>query len=170
MSAAALLLYCRVTMDVIDPATIEPYRGLINYWGLQTVAMMVTAILIPRLRITSLFGALGIVLALGLVNATVWDTALFFSVPSNFSQQALTLLVSNGVLFWVLVKLLPGIEIEGFAPALVAPVVFTALSLAISTYGRDLDLMDLGRRGAAIVSDVRDRLQAEPEPTTAPNS
>jgi uncharacterized membrane protein YvlD (DUF360 family) len=152
-------------MNAIDPSVIEPYRGLINYWGLQTVAMMLTALVIPRMRITSIFGALGIVLALGLVNATVWDTALFFSVPSSFSRQALTLLAANGALFWVLVKLLPGIEIEGFAPAFVAPVVFTALSLAISTYGRDLDLIELGRRGAEMLGVVRDRLQAPTPPT-----
>lgn len=151
-------------MDAIDPTVIEPYRGLINYWGLQTVAMMLTALVIPRMRITSIFGALGIVLALGLVNATVWDTALFFSVPSSFSKQALTLLASNGIIFWVLVKLLPGIEIEGFAPAFVAPVVFTAISLAISTYGRDLDLLELGRQGAQILSGVRDRLQGAGPP------
>ena len=35
-------------MDVIDPTVIEPYRGLINYWGLQTVAMMLT--MLKRLR------------------------------------------------------------------------------------------------------------------------
>lgn len=146
-------------MEFIDPSVIEPYRGLINYWGLQTVAMMLTALVIPRMKITSIFGALGIVLALGLVNATVWDTALFFSVPSSFSRHALTLLAANGLLFWVLVKLLPGIEIDGFAPALVAPVVFTALSLAISAYGRDLDLLELGRQGAEMLGGVRDRLQ-----------
>ena len=150
-------------MEIVDPSVIEPYRGLINYWGLQTIAMMLTALVIPRMKITSIFGALGIVLALGLVNATVWDTALFFSVPSTFSRQALTLLLSNGVLFWVLVKLLPGIEIEGFAPAFVAPVVFTALSLLISAYGRDLDLIDLSHKGGEILSTVRDRLQS-PEP------
>lgn len=152
-------------MNAIDPSVIEPYRGLINYWGLQTVAMMLTALVIPRMRITSIFGALGIVLALGLVNATVWDTALFFSVPSSFSRQALTLLAANGALFWVLVKVLPGIEIEGFAPAFVAPVVFTALSLAISTYGRDVDLIELGRRGAEMLGVVRDRLQVPTPPT-----
>jgi uncharacterized membrane protein YvlD (DUF360 family) len=151
-------------MEIIDPSVIEPYRGLINYWGLQTVAMMLTALVIPRMKITSIFGALGIVLALGLVNATVWDTALFFSVPSSFSRHALTLLAANGLLFWVLVKLLPGIEIDGFAPALVAPVVFTALSLAISAYGRDLDLLELGRQGAEMLGVVRDRLQTPAAP------
>lgn len=154
-------------MEIIDPSVIEPYRGLINYWGLQTVAMMLTALVIPRMKITSIFGALGIVLALGLINATVWDTALFFSVPSSFSRHALTLLAANGLLFWVLVKLLPGIEIDGFAPAFVAPVVFTALSLAISAYGRDLDLLELGRQGAEMLGVVRDRLQTPTAP--APN-
>jgi len=151
-------------METIDPTVIEPYRGLINYWGLQTVAMMLTALLIPRMKITSIFGALGIVLALGLVNATVWDTALFFSVPSSFSGHALTLLAANGVIFWILVKLLPGIEIDGFAPAFVAPVVFTALSLAISTYGRDIDLIELGRQFAQMLSGMRDRLQTSGSP------
>jgi len=151
-------------MEIFDPSVIEPYRGLINYWGLQTVAMMLTALVIPRMKITSIFGALGIVLALGLVNATVWDTALFFSVPSSFSRHALTLLAANGLLFWVLVKILPGIEIDGFAPALVAPVVFTALSLAISAYGRDLDLLELGRQGAEMLGAVRDRLQTPAAP------
>lgn len=156
-------------MEVIDPSVIEPYRGLINYWGLQTVAMMLTALLIPRMKITSVFGALGIVLALGLVNATVWDTALFFSVPSSFSRHAATLLVANGVLFWVLVKMLPGIDIEGFAPALVAPVVFTALSLAISAYGRDVDLIDLGRQGVEMIGGFRDDLQTpEQAPAKSP--
>jgi uncharacterized membrane protein YvlD (DUF360 family) len=154
-------------MEVIDPTVIEPYRGLINYWGLQTVAMMLTALLIPRMRITSIFGAMGIVLALGLVNATVWDTALFFSVPSSFSGHALTLLAANGLIFWVLVKLLPGIEIDGFAPAFVAPVVFTALSLVISTYGRDIDLIELGRQGAHILSGMRDRLQTSGSPAAS---
>ena len=147
-------------MDLLDPAAIEPFRGTINYWALQTIAMMVTAALIPRMRITSIFGALGIVLALALVNATLWDAALFFSVPASWSRQALTLLAANGVLFWILVKLLPGIEIEGFAAAFVAPVVFTALSLAISAYGRDVDVVELGKKGAELVGMVRDRLNA----------
>jgi len=152
--------------QLLDPSAIEPFRGTINYWALQTIAMMLTAALIPRMRITSIFGALGIVLALALVNATVWDTALFFSVPASVSRQALTLLAANGVLFWVLVKLLPGIEIEGFAPAFVAPVVFTALSLAISAYGREIDVIELGKRGAEMVGVLRDRLNAGAPPAS----
>src|SRR3990172_11967686 len=104
----------------------EPFSGTINYWILQTGAMMLTALLIPKLRITSLLGASLTVLALGLLNATLWDAALFFQIPHAFSTQALVLLAANGAIFWILVKILPGIEIDGVLPALAAPIVFTA--------------------------------------------
>ncbi len=34
----------------------EPFSGTINYWILQMGPMMLTALLIPKLRITSLLG------------------------------------------------------------------------------------------------------------------
>lgn len=110
-----------------------------TYWIFQTLAMLLTAAVIPRLRITSLFGAIAIVACLGFVNSTIWDAALFFSVPSSFTMQALILLLSNGLLFWVLVKILPGIEVQGVVAALAAPVVFTVLSLLIDKYGKSID-------------------------------
>ena len=115
---------------------------VLNYWVLQTFAMGLTALLIPRLRITSIFGAFKIVAALAFFNATLWDAALFFSLPDTMSTQAGMLLVVNGVIFWILVKVLDGIEVEGFLPALVAPVVFTVLSLVIDQYG---SLVDWGK-------------------------
>ena len=126
----------------------------LTYWFLQTVAMMVTALLLPKLRITSPFGALATVIALAFVNSKLWDAALFFSVPDSFSTKTIMLLATNGCIFWVLVKLLPGIEIEGFLPALAAPVVFTVCSLVIDQYGsqvdwvRVLDFVIDGLRGA----------------------
>ena len=105
----------------------------------QTLAMMVTALLLPKVRITSLFGAIGCVVALAIVNATLWDVALFFSIPDSLSLHAALLLVANGFIFWIIAKLLPGIEVEGFFAALIAPVVFTVLSVVFYAYGRSVD-------------------------------
>ncbi len=148
----------------------DPFSGTLNYWLLQTVAMMLTALLIPKMRITGLFGAFLIVLALGLVNATVWDAALFFQVPRAFSTQALVLLAANGVIFWILVKILPGIEVEGVLAALAAPVVFTVLSLLISQYGRDVDWVAVVDRAIDMLETVRERLRSVPAemPADAP--
>jgi putative membrane protein len=110
-----------------------------SYWALQTVAMALTALLIPRLRITSLFGALTTVVALAFVNSKIWDAALFFQIPNSLSIHALLLFITNGVIFWILIKLLPGIEVEGFFPALIAPIVFTFCSLVISAFAPMID-------------------------------
>ena len=124
-------------------------RELANTWVLQTAAMGLTAALLPKLRITGPLGALLTVAALALMNATVWDAGLFASLPGSFSTQTLGLLLANGVLFWVLVKLLPGIEVDGFLPALAAPVIYTGLSVLISQYG-DLHGPRGGQRDRAL--------------------
>jgi putative membrane protein len=105
------------------------------YWGLQTIAMLITAFLIPGLRITGIFGALFIVIALAFVNSSLWDAALFFQIPNHLTTQALLLFIANGFIFWLLAKLLPGIEIDGLLPALAAPIIFTLCSIAIDRYG-----------------------------------
>ncbi len=120
-------------MDIAAaPATLLAFKP--SYWITQTILMGITAFLIPKLRVTSIFGPLLTVVALAFINSTVWSTALFFQVPDRFSTQILVLLLSNGVIFWVLAKLLPGIEVDGILAAIVAPVVFTVLSLAVDRY------------------------------------
>jgi putative membrane protein len=135
-----------------------PTRGFlrmpttVRYWVLQTVAMMLTALVIPRLRITSIIGAIGILVALAFVNATLWSAALFFSVPASPTVEALVLVLANGAIFWVLCKLLPGIEVQGVLPAIVAPVVFTLASMLIARYG---DHVDPEAIGSAVADSIR---------------
>lgn len=110
-----------------------------TFWILQSLAMIFTALLIPKLTITNPLGAIAMVIALAFINTNIWDAALFFNIPNHISTQAATLLLVNGVIFWILVKLLPGIEVEGFLPALIAPLVFTLCNLIIVNYGMQLD-------------------------------
>lgn len=123
----------------MDPRIIELLSFKWEYWGLQTVAMLITAWLLPKLKVTSVLGAFWTVLALGFINSKLWDAALFFQIPDHISSQVLLLFLANGVIFWILVKVLPGIEIEGFLSALIAPVIFTVCSLIIEKYGQQVD-------------------------------
>jgi uncharacterized membrane protein YvlD (DUF360 family) len=127
-----------------------------KYWLLQTCAMMLTALLIPRLTVTGPFGACVGVLGLGLVNATIWDAALFFSLPESLTLRAGLLFLANGILFWVLVKLLPGIEVQGLLPALIAPVVFTVTSVLIAMYAPMMDWSGLFELFLAAFDFLRD--------------
>ena len=52
-------------------------ESALRHWLLQTVAMMLTALVIPRLRITSIIGAFGIVVALAAIPCALaaWVTS-----------------------------------------------------------------------------------------------
>lgn len=132
--------------------------GNYTYWVLQTIAMLFTAFVLPGLRITNLFGAFIIVLLIGLVNSTVWDAALFYQMPDSFTIHSLVLLLSNALMFWLLVKIVPGIEIKGMMIALVAPLVFTLFSLLIHVNFKDARLGVIVTDGIQSLADFRDRL------------
>lgn len=142
----------------------SPVNKMITHWIFQTVAMLLTAALLPRMYVTSILGAFFVVLALAFVNATIWDAALFFSVPNSVTTHAVLLLFANGVLFWALTKLLPGIQIEGFWPAIVAPVIFTVLSVIIDRYGRQIDWPYVLDQMLDMTGRARDYFRAEGRP------
>jgi hypothetical protein len=68
----------------------------------------------------------------------------------------------------IIVKVLPGIEVDGVLPALAAPIVFSLLSVAISTYAKDVDWLGLGKQGMRYVQDVRDKFRDDAPGMTAP--
>lgn len=136
----------------------------ISFWILQTIAMMITAFLLPRLTVSGPLGALGAVIGLAFVNAHIWDAALFFQIPNSFTSHALLLIVANGVVFWILVKVLPGIEVQGVLPAIAAPIVFSICSILINEYGKDVDWKKVYDVSLHEVTEIKKRFTATPTP------
>lgn len=154
-------------MSTPPPEAQLALNQIINLFVLQAVALSITVFLIPRLYITSIFGVILTVLSLALVNSFVWDAALFYSIPDKLSLKAATLLFANGVIFWVLVKLLPGIETRGLIPCLVAPVLFTFITLVLQNHIGSLDWLGLAQDGFDWIQGVRNEL-AVPETAEEP--
>ena len=139
-----------------------------GFWILQTIAMLLTALLIPRLTISGPLAALATVIVLALFNSKLWDVALFFQIPNNFSTHTFLVFIANGLAFWLIVKLLPGIEVEGILPALAAPLVFTITSAALNMYGRDIPWDQVYTQIVQSVHSARDYLSATPTPAPTP--
>ena len=135
--------------------------GMINHAISQIIAMCITILLIPRLWITSIFGAVFILIGISVANAFLWDAALFFSIPQNLSTAAIQLFISNGVLFWILVKFLPGIETEGILPAVVAPVVFSIISSVLHQYAGAVDWISVGSSVVDYVVSYKNDMSVE---------
>ena len=128
-------------------------------WIFQMVAMLLTVTLIPKLELTSVKGLLLIVIAISFVNAYLWDANLFFSMPETLTGRALQLLLVNGAIFWVLVKLLPGIETDGFFPCLLAPLVFTGCSVLAYHYGKSVNWSEVFSQTSTKVIDSSHQLR-----------
>jgi uncharacterized membrane protein YvlD (DUF360 family) len=118
--------------EIISPS-------MFNHGISQLIAMLLTIFFIPRLWVTSPIGAFGILIAIAMVNATFWDTSLFFFLPDTISVNGLKLLLANGVLFWVLVHFVPGIRVQGILPAILAPLLFTLISSLLNVFAADVD-------------------------------
>jgi uncharacterized membrane protein YvlD (DUF360 family) len=127
----------------------------LSYWVIQTFAMALTALLIPNLRITSIFGPILAVVSLSAINFTVWSSDLFSALPNTLSTQALTLFAINGAIFWLVVKILPGIESKGFLPALLAPIVFTTCSVFLPRIVAHVDWQALTTQAQKVVGEAK---------------
>jgi putative membrane protein len=128
----------------------------LKFWAIQTGAMMLTAFLLPGLTVSGPIPAFATVAALAFINAHLWDAALFFEIPQTFGQAQLIVLLANAAIFWLVVKLLPGIEIRGILPAVAAPVIFTITALMISKYEPMVDWGKVYASGVGIVSGVKE--------------
>lgn len=140
----------------------------LNLFVIQTLALLITAFLMPRFQVKGPLSAAIAVLVISIVNSTVWDSGLFFTLPDSATTQAAMLIVVNGVLFWLLAKTLPGIEMQGFLPALFAPIVFTIVSGVVYQYGKDVDWLQMGKEGIAAIQDIRDNVKEGTQHGTEP--
>lgn len=133
------------------------------YWLTQTAAMALTALLIPKLRVTSIFGPLLAVATLSVINSTVWSSGLFSKLPDSLTTQTLSLLAINGAIFWIVVKILPGIEVDGVLPSLVAPIVFTICSILVPKFASEVNWGALRSEAARVYQDTKTFVETAPE-------
>ena len=134
----------------------------IKFLLIQSVAMLITCGLLPRLYVTSILGAIVMAASLSFVNSHLWSAALFLQIPDAVSYQALTLILCNGVIFWFLVKVLPGISIEGILPAIIAPIIFSFTSLVLQRYEPLINWKQVYQTTTNSLSQVKTYIQSSP--------
>lgn len=135
------------------------WQQALGSWGMQTVAMLLTAALLPGLKISNPLGALLMVVSIAVSNTLLWDAALFFAIPDTISSQTATLVLCNGILFLVLVKVLPWIETDRILPCLIAPLVFSMTNVAADRYGKDIPWGKVAQDGIEAIQRIKTELK-----------
>ena len=109
--------------------------NLVLRWLLNTVALLIVAILVPHFHYDSL-GAVAIAaLVLGLLNAIVRPLLFLITLPLTIVTLGLFLLVLNAVMLELTAALVPGFRIDSFGWAVVGAVVLAIVSLITNRVG-----------------------------------
>jgi len=101
---------------------------LLIVWVLNAVALMAVAYLMPSITVTSFFSALLAAFALGFVNTLIRPVLTLLTLPISILTLGFFYLVLNGLLFWMVGKLLNGFSVDGFWAAVFGGLLYGLIS------------------------------------------
>lgn len=87
---------------------------LLMNWLVASLAIGITAYLLPGVIVTGFFAALVTALVLGIINATLRPFILMLTLPLNILTLGLFTFVINAALVLLVGKIVPGFAVAGF--------------------------------------------------------
>src|SRR3989344_6132558 len=105
-------------------------RFIIN-WFIATLAVIITAYLLPGIMIDGIFSALVAALVLGLINAILRPVILVLTLPFNILTLGLLTFVINALLVMLAALIVPGFGVANFWWALLFSIILTIVTWAL---------------------------------------
>ncbi len=102
-------------------------------WAINACVLLLLPHLIPAVHIHDFFTALMVALVLGLLNAIVRPLLVILTLPITLLSLGLFLFVINGLMFWLASRMFTGFQIDGFGWSIVAALVYSLVSWAVSS-------------------------------------
>ena len=101
-------------------------------WLVNALALYLTALLLPGMRLQGLWSTLLAALILGIVNAVLRPLLIVLTLPLNVLTLGLFTFVVNAALLLLTSTLVPGFVIRGFGWAVVGAVVLSVISFVLT--------------------------------------
>ncbi len=101
---------------------------LLIVWLLNAIALMAVAYLLPSITVTNFISALIAAFALGFVNSVIRPILAILTLPISVLTLGFFYLILNGLLFWMVGKVLNGFEVHGFWAAVFGGLLYGLLS------------------------------------------
>jgi len=100
-------------------------------WLVSGLAIIITAYLLPGVKLTGFFAALVTALILGLINAFIRPVLILLTLPLNILTLGLFTLVINALLIMLAAAIVPGFAVQGFWWALLFGLVLAIVNYAL---------------------------------------
>ena len=105
---------------------------LLIVWILNAVALMAVAYLMPQIKVTSFVSALIAAFALGAVNTLIRPVLTLLTLPISILTLGFFYLMINGLVFWMVGKMLNGFSVDGFWAAVFGGLLYGLISWLLS--------------------------------------
>jgi len=106
--------------------------GFILKWLLNGLAIVITAYLLPGVRLSGFGAALIAALVLGLINAFLKPVLLLLTLPLNILTLGLLTFVINALLIMLTSAIVSGFSVDGFWWALLFSLVLSIVSYLLN--------------------------------------
>ena len=106
-------------------------------WLIYTVAIIITAYILPGVAVSGVFAALVAGLILGLINTFIRPILLILTLPINVLSLGLFTLIINALLILLASAIVPGFSIASFWSALLFGLVLAIVNAALKAIIRD---------------------------------
>ena len=102
-------------------------------WAINAAAIFLLPYVLPSVQISGYGTALVVALFLGLLNTFIRPVLFVLTLPITVITLGLFTLVLNGLMFWLAARFIDGFQVAGFWWAVMAAIVYSIISWAIST-------------------------------------
>lgn len=120
----------RLSLCSLDGAILLTMRLIIK-WLCSAAALLAVAYLYSGVTVTSFTSALIAAAVLGALNTVVRPILVLLTLPVTLVTVGLFLFVINALMFWVAASLVSGLNVSGFAAALIGSLIYSVLQLVI---------------------------------------
>lgn len=105
---------------------------------LNALALLLTSYLVPGFSVANPQTAVIAAIVLGLVNTFIKPFLQFLTAPLTVVTLGLFAFVVNAIVLWLAAAVVPGVVITGWGPAILAAIVLSVVSTALSMALKDL--------------------------------
>jgi putative membrane protein len=102
-------------------------------WAINAGVLLLLPYMVSAVHIQDFLTALIVAVVLGLLNAIVRPILVLLTLPVTLLTLGLFLLVINGLMFWFAARILDGFSVDGFGWAVLAALLYSAISTVVST-------------------------------------
>jgi len=111
--------------------------GFVIRWFINAVALYVTTLIVPGVKVPDFGAVLVVALVLGIVNAVIRPVVLLLTLPLNVLTLGLFTFVVNAGMLYLVAGVTHRLRLESFWWALLGAIVLSVVSAVISRQVED---------------------------------